>query len=266
MASILNSITPSVQLNYTGQGAGATRTRHIGSYTSRRLQWSIGVDNVVDITVGQTDRQPMNIINREIVFTFWDAKSSTTYFRRRAQALRPESGELRLIVPATETTDIPRGLYNLSATIIDADGYETLLTWDQDQRGSIDVELRDDVMPPPQTTDVIDTWTVSDGIRVSSAIDGPVTTNGSGLFTVAIYATDYHGTLRVQGTLDGTINGMNTMWADLVAEGSAFNSIVLTGFTGILPLNFRSNMRWLRVTRIDTAGNTGTLDKILVRV
>lgn len=254
-------------LNYTGQAPGASRTRHVPSYTSRRFTWSTGVDNIVDITVAGADRRPMNIINREIAFTFWEAKSGTTYFRRTAILVEPAAGQLRLIVPASLTAAIPRGLYNLSATIIDADGYETVLSWDQDQRGSFDVELRDDVMPPPRATNIIDSWTLSDGIYVSSAIDGPtVSTVGSGLFSVAIYSTDYSGTIKIQGSLDQTMNGLNTMWADLAPEGLAGSDIILTDHSGITPLNFRSNMRWIRAVKTNAVGNTGSLDKILIRV
>lgn len=254
-------------LNYTGQAPGVSRTRHVPSYTSRRFIWSTGVDNIINITVTREDRRPMNIINREIVFTFWDAKSGTTYFRRTASLVDPSVGQLRLIVPAALTADIPRGLYNLSATIVDSDGYETVLSWDQDQRGSFDVELKDDVMPPPKVTDVIDSWTLSDGIYVSSAIDGPtISTVGSGLFSVAVYATNYSGIIKIQGSLDQTMNGINTLWADLAAEGYVSSDLVLTDYTGIVPLNFRSNMRWIRAARTDDPGNTGTLDKILVRV
>lgn len=267
MTSILNSITPNISLNYSGRGATATRTRHVSSYTSRRLAWSTGVDNMVDITIAQEDRRPMNIINREIVFTLWDAKTNSTYFRRRALATEPEIGGLRLIVPAADTAALPPGLYNLSATIIDADGYETMLTWDQDQRGSFDVELSNDVMPPARATDVLDTWTLSDGVYVTSAIDGPTeSTMSSGLFSVAIYVTDYRGSVKIQGTLDQTLNGMNTLWADLTPQDGVSSTIVMTGFTGIMPLNFQSNMRWLRALRIDAGNNTGSLDKILIRV
>lgn len=266
MPSILSSITPSVTLNYAGHGTGASRTRHVPSYTHRKLVWNLGTDNILDITVNQADRQPMNIVGRDIVFSFWDAKSGLTYFRTRAQHSTPESGALRLVVPASTTAAIEPGLYNLSATIIDGDGFETAMTWDQDHRGSIDVELRSDVMPPSRVTDVLDLWTLSDGVYVSSAVEG--TSNGlrnKGLFSTAVYATNYTGTLVVQGTLDQTINGMNTLWADL-ADTDGSNSITLEDFTGILPLNYHYNMRWIRVTRSDHPANAGTLDKVLIRV
>lgn len=224
------------------------------------------MDNMVDITVTQGDRRPMNIIDRDVVFTMWDYNSGVTYFRSRAMPVTPESGALRLIVPAAATAALSAGLYNLSATIVDSDGYETLLTWDQDHRGSLDVELNNDIMPPSRVTDIIDTWTLSDNAYVSSAVEGTITgSRHKGLFSVAVYSTNYSGTLRIQGTLDLTMNGMNTLWADLRdLEGNT--ALVLDDASGITALTFRSNMRWLRVTRVDDSSNTGTLDKVLIRV
>ena len=225
------------------------------------------MDNIVDITISGADRNPMNVLGREIVFTLWDRRQQTTYFRKRATMVDAANGVIRLVVESTETRAMDAGMYDLSATIIDADGFETLLSWDQDYAGTLDVELRDNVSPPARTTDVLDTWTLSDGIYVSSAVAGPVSVGTPNqLFSAAIYATDYRGTIKIQGTMDLTVNGMNVLWADLTPEDSIASSIILTGYTGILPYNFRSAMRWLRVTRTDSETNTGSLDKVLIRV
>lgn len=264
---VLNSINPAVTLNYAGRAQGASRTKHISSYTSRRLSWSTGLDNIVDITVAGQDRNPMNLLNRDLIFTLWDRKQGTTFFRKRAIMIDPANGMVKLVVSANDTRGLESGLYNLSASIVDADGYETLLSWDQDQAGTMDVELRDNIAPPARPTSVLDSWTLSDGIYVSSAVAGPASVGSpSELFSAAIYATDYRGTLKIQGTMDLTMNGMNMLWADLKPEGAITASIILTGYTGILPFNFRSGMRWLRVTRTDSESNTGSLDKILLRV
>jgi len=262
----LNTTIPTASLNYAGAGSGHSLTRHVPSYTDQRIVWFKGVDNLLDLTVTGSDRRPVSLLNKELTMTFWDTITGTTIFRRRAVGIVPENGQARLTVFARDLMTLPRGIYQLAATFVDGNGLETALTWNRAMQAGFDVEVKDEVVPTNRTSIIVDTWTNSDGTLVSSAINGPsYYRKDTTLFSIALYASNYTGTVKLQGTLDEVVTAF-TLWADLTAQEAISSTLTLTGYTGIDPYNYYAGVRWLRTVRVDNANNAGTLDKILIRV
>jgi len=262
----LNTSIPTANLNYAGAGTGPSLTRHVALYTEQRITWFKGVDNLLDITVSGSDRRPVSLLNRELAVTLWDRTTNTTIFRRRAIATIAENGQARLTVFARDLMTTPSGIYQLGATFVDANGLETALTWNRAQQAVFDVEIKDAVVPTTRSTVEVDTWTLTNGIYASSAVNGPLYyRKDSGLFTAAVYASNYSGQIKIQGTLDEIITGA-TLWSDLKPQDANTAILLLTGYTGIDPYNYYANVRWLRTLRSNSPSNAGTLDKILLRV
>lgn len=262
----LNSSIPTANLNYAGAGTGPSLTRHVASYTDRRVIWFKGVDNLLDITVSGADRRPVSLLNRELTITMWDRVTGATIFRRRAMATVAENGQARLTVLARDLTTLPEGIYQLGATFIDGNGLETALTWNRAQQAVFDVEVKDSVVPTSRTTIIVDTWTQIDNLWVSSAVNGPnFYRKDSSLFTAALYASNYSGRIIIQGTLDEVVTG-STLWANLKPQDATTANLDLSGYTGIDPYNYYAGVRWLRTIKIDSPSNAGSLDKILIRV
>jgi hypothetical protein len=262
----LNTSIPTANLNYAGAGTGPSLTRHVALYTEQRITWFKGVDNLLDITVSGSDRRPVSLLNRELTVTLWDRSTNTTIFRRRAIATVAENGQARLTVFARDLMTTPSGIYQLGATFVDSNGLETALTWNRAQQAVFDVEVKDAVVPTVRSTAEVETWTLSDGIYVSSAVKGPLFyRKDSGLFTAALYASNYTGQIKIQGTLDEIITG-GTLWSDLKPQDATSAVLSLTGYTGIDPYNYYANVLWLRTVRATALSNAGTLDKILLRV
>jgi hypothetical protein len=158
------------------------------------------------------------------------------------------------------------GLYTLGATIVDAEGLETALTWNRAQQGGFDIEVKDAVVPTSRSTHEITTWTNVDGLLVSSAFNGPMYyRKDTSLFTVGLYASNWSGSVIVQGTLDENITG-STLWANLKPQDYTTATLDLNGYTGIDPYNYYAGVRWIRVVKSDSGSNSGTLDKVLIRV
>jgi hypothetical protein len=262
----LNTTIPTASLNYAGAGTGHSLTRHAPSYTDQRIVWFKGVDNLLDLTVTGTDRRPVSLLNKELTVTLWDTITGTTIFRRRAIATVPENGQARLTVFARDLMTTPSGIYKLGATFVDGNGLETALTWNRAMQAGFDIEIKDEVIPTSRTTVAVDSWTNSGGNYFSSAVNGPsFYRKDSTLFSVALYANNYTGAVKVQGTLDEVVTG-NTLWADLKPQDASSPILTLTGYTGIDPYNYYGGVRWLRTVRADSPSNAGTLDKILIRV
>lgn len=262
----LNSSIPSATLNYAGAGTGPSSTRHAPGYTDQRIVWFKGVDNILDITVTGSDRRPVSLLRRELTITMWDKDTGTTIFRRRSMPTVAENGQARLIVQARDLMTLPSGIYKLGATFIDGDGLETALTWNRAMQAGFDIEVKDAVIPTSRSSEEITTWTNVDNILVSSAFNGPQFYRKSGsLFSMAIYASNYTGRLILQGTLDNTVVG-STLWANLKPQDYTTANLDLAGYTGIDPYNYYAGVRWLRVVRVDSQSNAGSLDKVIIRV
>ncbi len=264
--AVLNSSIPTATLNYSGAGTGPSATRHAPSYTDQRIVWFKGVDNILDLTISGADRRPVSLLRREITITMWDRETGATIFRRRVMPTVAENGQARLTVFARDLMTLGPGLYSVGATIINEDGLELALTWNRAQQGAFDVEVKDAVVPTSRSTNEVTSWTNVDGILVSSAFNGPMFyKKDTTLFTVGLYASNYSGTVIVQGTMDENVTGA-TMWANLKPQDYSVATLNLAGYTGIDPYNYYAGVRWLRVIRSDSPSNSGTLDKVVVRV
>ena len=263
----LNSSIPSATLNYAGAGTGPSTTRHAPGYTDQRIVWFKGVDNILDITVTGSDRRPVSLLRRELTITMWNRDTGTTIFRRRSIPTVAENGQARLVVQPRDLMTLPSGIYKLGATFVDGDGLETALTWNRAMQAGFDIEVKDEVIPTSRSSAEITTWTnTGNNILISSAFNGPqFYRKDTSLFSMAIYASNYTGRVIIQGTLDDVVVG-STLWADLKPQDYTTAKLDLAGFTGIDPYNYYAGVRWLRVARLDSQSNAGTLDKVLIRV
>lgn len=265
----LNSTVAKANLNYAGAGTGASLTRHHASYTDRTIRWFQGVDNLLDLTISGSDRRPLSLLHKEVMLILWDNYTSTTIFKRRAIPTVAENGEARLTIYARDLMTSPPGRYMLSATLVDGRGLETALTWDRSQRAHWDVEIMEAVVPIGRSTFEITEWpqavTGTDSFASSSTNGPSYYRKDTSLFSSAVYASNFTGTVILQGTLDDVITE-DTLWADLVPQDSNTPIITYTGFTGIDPFNYYAGVRWLRTIITTDVTNAGTLDKILIRV
>jgi len=262
----LNSTVPSTTLNYAGAGTNPSSTRHAPSYTDQRIVWFKGVDNLLDITLTGVDRRPVSLLLKELAITMWDRNTGATIFRRRAIPTIAENGQARLTVFARDLMTIGSGVYTLGATFVDGNGLETALTWNRAQQGAFDVEVKDAVVPTSRATHEITSWSNINNLLVSSAFNGPqFYRKESNLFTVALYASNWTGSVIVQGTIDETVTG-STLWANLKPQNYETAVLNLNGYTGIDPYNYYAGVRWVRLVKEDSLSNAGTLDKVLIRV
>ena len=266
----LNLNVPSASLNYSGAGTGPTSTRYVPDYTDQRLVWFKGVDNYLDLNIIGVDRRPVSILQRELTITMWDRDTGSLIFRRRAMPTSAENGQCRLTVFARDLMTLGQGIYSIAATYIDERGFETALTWNRARVAAFDIEVKDAPFPTTRSTNEITNYTrIADTVGdkwVSSAVDGPqYFKKESALFTVGVYASNWTGSLIVQGTLDDSVSGA-TLWADLKPQDATTAVLTYNGFTGIDPFNYYAGVRWIRVIRNESPSNAGTLDKVLIRV
>lgn len=268
----LNLTIPTATLNYAGAGTGPSATRHVPGYTDQRIVWFKGVDNVLTLNIVGSDRKPVSLLRRELTITMWDRETGSTIFRRRALPTVAEDGMAKVVILARDLMTLGSGIYALGATFVDAEGFETALTWNRAMQGAFDVEVKDAVVPTSrqsaEITEYVNIGTDSQGVDkfVSGSMNGPsFFRKDTSLFSVAVYASNWTGTLIIQGTMDENIT-TSTLWADLKPQDTASALLEYNGYTGIDPFNYYAGVRWLRIRRIESPSNAGTLDKVVVRV
>jgi hypothetical protein len=183
-----------------------------------------------------------------------------------------ENGQARVVVFARDLMTLGSGLYSVGATFVDAEGFETALTWNRAMQGAFDVEVKDAVVPTSrqsaEITEYVNIGTDPTGTDnfVSGSVNGPLFfRKDNSLFSVAIYASNWTGQIVVQGTMDENITNA-TMWANLKPQDYTTHNLNFRGYTGIDPYNFYAGVRWLRIQRIESPSNAGTLDKVIIRV
>lgn len=83
----------------------------------------------------------------------------------------------------------------------------------------------------------------------------PHINSNEALHTAAIYSTGFAGTVKVQGTLG---DNTSTRWFDITTE-------TLSNPTTPHYVNFNGVFSYLRFVKTNDSGNTGSIDKILIR-
>ena len=126
--------------------------------------------------------------------------------------------------------------------------------------------VEDCVFPDPRPTQEVQPlgWTLSSGVWTSSRLSGGRRWNTiSSLHSIAIYTTNFTGIVRVQASLDNDVPG-NDSWFD-VDLTTLDDFVEFDNHTGIHFATFYANVRRLRFQYEEGTGNTGTVDRILLR-
>lgn len=223
----------------------------------RNIKVAKGIDNVITFAIKNQDQKPVSILN-----------TYTPY----VEVFSEDHVRIKRYVGTIKETSTPNYKGQFTITIAESDllnydaqylTYTVYLTKDSnntdtltyaDEQFGIEgtIELVGDAFPGPIASKEITTF-ISD---TSSVVDAePHINSNSALHTIAIYHTGFEGTLKVQGTL-GPNN--STSWFDI-------GTSTLVSGDSTKYLNFNGIFSNLRFVKTNDVGNTGTIDKILLR-
>lgn len=169
------------------------------------------------------------------------------------------------------------GYYRYAVTMVNEDGREFPLFVDQDHSAVGFLELRSNNIPKPAPTITIlptdyiklyvnDQLTPTNEFFQSEAYPGPgnysaYTRNVS----IAIYATNFIGTARLEATLDENPDQIDANWFRVDLDGTDAD-LSYDNFSGIDVFSIQGNYTWFRVSYKPSLSNTGTFDKVLIKV
>lgn len=237
-------------------GFTGTATEYRKVY-QRNIKITKGIDNIITFEIKNSDHKPMSILNTYEpyveVFTE-DNVLLKKYTGTIKETTTPNyKGQFTINITDADTLNVDGQYLSYSVYLTKTSDHTNTITYADTQFGiKGTIELTDEAFPGPVDSKVIDTFNNS----ISEVVDAePQINSNEGLHTAAVYSTNFEGKVTVQGTLDD--NTTNT-WFDIA-------TITMNRPTTPVHKNFNGVFSNLRFKYENDTGNTGTIDKILVR-
>ena len=222
----------------------------------RNLKIAKGIDNVINFEIKNHDQKPVSILNTYTpyveIFT-----EDNVLFKRYEGTIKENTtpnfkGQFTINIKDGDTLNLDAQYLSYTVYLTDTNQANTLTYADTQYGITCTIELTNEAFPgainSKEVTNFVD--------KISTVIDGePHINSNTALHTAAIYSTDFDGTVTVQGTLDA--NNTNS-WFDISTE-------TLTNPSTPHYVNFNGVFSNIRFKFDNTSGNSGTIDKILVR-
>lgn len=253
---------------------GVNRTMY-----QRDLTLQKGIKNQVRIQFKNSDQKNVRIYSTQtFIFSMYDAINQRLLIEKPLEVLDTATtatkGLAVLTLDESDTLDLDKSSYKFSIKLLDSDGSynPTYTNTYYGMAGTL--HLKTDVYPVLQDSRSVTSFvkTYNDSIQryehKSGNIYADPTFNGNtALHTVALYLTNYKGTVYIQGTLDNT--------PDNSGNYSTIVEKTYNDKTGVDMLNFNGVYSYIRIMHIPAKGPTdpdndnpayyGSFDKVLYR-
>lgn len=267
-----NILTVTLDLDTTVRGVNQVMYQ-------RDLQIQKGIKNVVRIQFKNSDQRRIPITDSSVfVFSMFDAVNNRLLVEKRLTVLDDGTtlslkGLAELTLTENDTMDLPVTSYQFVIKYKDPADGTYLPTYSDTYYGvSGQLHLKQDAYPVLQPSQEIISFNRSYNSSIAkyehksgNVYAYPEFNGNNALHTMAIYLTNFKGTVYIQGTLSN-IPGFD--YSTIVTR-------VYTGFDGIDYLNFSGVYTYVRVYYVpatapaesmnDNTAYYGSLDKILYR-
>jgi len=208
------------------------------------------VQNTIEFVVRNTDRKPINMMDRNAEIILYDHRLEKELWRKPLRIINEAKGICQVDIEPDVTSDWFLQTYSYQVTVTDPDGSLHLLYVDanESQRGFFELLQGPRFAPRPGVTVVYEDLSIvaqqpSDGriaFRVTSAIPGSLQTDTpSGIHTLAAYFDNFSGRIEIEGSVDDGVPA-DESWYQI--QSHTFDRETSTrGFT------FEANLMWWRV-------------------
>lgn len=245
----------------------------------RDLKIQKGIKNQVRIQFKNSDQKKVRISNTQtFVFSMFDAINRRLLIEKELEVLDDATtstkGLALLTLDESDTLDLDRSSYQFSVKLQDTDG--TYLPAYSNTYYSMagTLHLSNDVYPVLQDSVTINSFvkTYNDSIQKYEHKSGNIYANpeyngNNALHTVAMYMTNFKGTVYIQGTLDNTPGSSGNY--------STIETREYNGKSGIDYVNFNGVYSYIRIMFVpakalldannDNPSFFGSFDKVLYR-
>lgn len=227
-----------------------------------------GMDDTVSFQVYDENRRPANISQLTMYLNIINAHTGDLVLQKTPTVKDGNKGLLDVVFSWTDTVNLDAGIYEFSVTSIDSNDTQGLAYVDTSQNAIGSLEIIEGVIPTVAKSHEVTTFVQNGSRWETSGIDVSPTKNyTSGLHTCAVYGTGWAGAFYVEGSLDIT-SPSNWFVIDLYPNNATADHLVFSTaspLTGIDASNFKLTCNWIRFVYINDAGNSGTIDKVLLR-
>lgn len=246
----------------------------------RDLNVQKGLKNVIRVQFKNSDQKRITIYNTQtFVFTMFDEYSQRVLIEKPLEVLDQGTtstrGLAQLSLTESDTINLTRSSYTYSVKCLDTDGSFTPAYSNTYYGINGTLNLLDDVYPTLQPSTEITNFLPSYNdvtnlyeFKSRAIYAYPEYNSNSALHTLAIYCTNYRGTVLVKATLNNSASDQN-FYATVATR-------TFSGFTGIDYLNFNGVYSYIEVVYIPEQGPQdlnnqsnieyrGTVDKVLYR-
>lgn len=221
-----------------------------------------GIDNTLRFKIRDTDRKPVDLTDKELVFRLYDRKSRENILNLSPTVVNASKGLASLVISGHSIHRLLEGFYSFSMHTI-SDGVEQIIYTDTYDNAVGVFEVVDDVYPQFMESQEAGP-SMLDGIKyVSSIFDGATDTILSkSSHTFALYFSDFTGTFAIQGCMEVQPSITDHDWFNIRPINEETSEIIRTDANGPEMFVVQSNVRWLRVIHYPTSG---TISRILLR-
>lgn len=245
----------------------------------RDLKIQKGIKNQIRIQFKNSDQKRITISNTQtFIFSMFDANSQQLVVEKPLQVIDDNTTSTRgmalLTLTESDTLDLDKSSYKYSVKMQDTDGSYLPAYSNTYYDVSGTLHLMNDVYPVLQPSQEVTVFQQSFNaasakyeFKSGNIYAYPEYNSNSALHTIALYLTNYRGTVLIQGTLHNT-----------PASFGRYVTIATrtyTQFTGIDYLNFNGVFTYIRVMHIpatapaesnnDNPAYYGSFDKLLFR-
>ena len=216
-----------------------------------------GVDNNVSFTLKDKSNRKVDVTNHTVVFNLINAKSKKSILQKSMTKVNALSGKVSLSILARELNSLSEDLY--SYTVFLADSSNNTMPVYTDLAGYVEgtIQLETGYYPGHQPTQEVTNFTVRNSKNYSDNFKG----NENHKHTIAIYSTNFTGTVQVQGNLDIIASTNDDDWFPIPLSGGT-KSLSFSAESGVNPFVFTCSSPHIRVEYVATSG---TVDKVLLR-
>jgi len=231
--------------------------------------------NIIDFVVRNNDRRPVKLVDCQLSIVIEHAATQTIVLEKACIITDEIKGRAQVALTSSDTANWSLGGYRYQVKITRPYQNQEMLYTDINNSTIGDFDLFDSVggtfipsvvlkgselSPITIDWDEMKEWLLSGAIRAENSVG-----NNTGLFSVALYQTQWMGTFRIQASLENLApTERSWFYVDLQpgADQDYFDGLN----NSLRSYTFSVNCRWIRFVCIPDPVNQGTIDKILYKI
>jgi hypothetical protein len=231
--------------------------------------------NNIEFVIRNNDRRPVRLLDAQLSILIEHSATKTLVLEKACTVTDEVKGRARVVLSPDDVASWALGGYNYMVKLVRPYQTQEFLYTDINNNAYGNFELFDSVggtFVPAETLlgTELTPITVDLDQRQTHFISGAIPAenkvgNSTGLFTVALYQTQWEGRFRVQASL-ANLAPTERSWFTMELQPGVIEDRYDGTVEGLRSYSFTLNCRWIRFVCIPDPINRGTIDKIVYKI